>query len=48
MNQPTNYLNLSPQQELLDRVNKMVRGEDPGRPINWPGIEGFIESLRRG
>lgn len=24
--------------ELIDRLNTRLRGEDPGQPINWKGL----------
>lgn len=29
----------TPQQELLDRLNAQLRGDDPGQPENWRGLQ---------
>jgi hypothetical protein len=28
----------NPREELLQRVNDMVNGRDPGTPLNWKGL----------
>lgn len=33
-----------PDVELMARLNQRLRGEDPGQPVNWPGLE---EAQRR-
>lgn len=32
-------LTSDPQQELLFRLNARLRGDDPGKPVNWRGLQ---------
>ncbi|UYM26634.1 hypothetical protein SEA_BAUER_85 [Arthrobacter phage Bauer] len=32
------YVTAGPRQELMWRLNQTLKGEDPGRPVNWKGL----------